>query len=940
MVLRIIANNFTANGLRGLWLSALWLGLMLAGVHLQAAGTAEDKAYERVSKDFSKLQAWDRAEAESANFRKNYPTSEHLADVALIEAQALFKQQKYTNMLELLSTPQIQAVKGVADQFTYWMAEAQYYLTNYHDAAETFARLVKDYPASTRRLDAAVEEADARVQMADWPHVIEKLGPADGVFQQMARTNLTDPRVVRGYFILTEAELAQKDYAAAERSLQSLAAQKLGPEQEWGRQYLLCRILVGRDAEKAWQSSANLLEAAAGRPDFQAEGVLLQGGILEQLDRLPEAIQIYQTNLDGDLPVWRKQQALLKIVTLSLRLGQTTAAAQKLEDFLAKHPEQKGSDLELLALGELRLKEAMTPGGATNSLQQAQAAFEKLIDTYTNSELLGKAQLNLGWCLWAEGKIPESETAFSNAVERMPNLSATALMKLADTLHQTNDIAGAVTNQPYLGGQYEDKAVAIFKLGDALFQQKKYAAAVTNYQRIIDQYGSLTAVRNELFEQALYQIARASVAQTNLPAATDAMNKILKWFPNSALGAPGMLLVGQALNREGGPVGARQVFSDFIARFPAQPLLPEVKLAIARTYEKETNWPAAIAQYDAWVAAYTNSSVLPRAEFSRAWVNYESGNETNALMLFTNFVARFHTNQIATNEDLAASAQYWVGDFYWRRENYIDAELNYQKVYQKWPGSRLTCQAYMMAGRAAMERASPAQAISYFTNLTAYLSVSNSTCPRDLSLQALFAVGDASMALPLDTNPNKYKDAIAVFSGIANGYTNTRFAPLAWGRLGDCYHATATNDPVQYEAGANDYQLSINSYQKAIDSDLADATTRGMAECGLAQSLEGRARLEPADRQGFWLRQAVERYLNVLQGSSLRDNEEPDTFWSKEAGMAAGRLDEELGEWDKAVSLYQSLMEELPPLPTLQISLEKKIANAKAQRQKRALENN
>jgi TolA-binding protein len=939
MVLRIIANNFTANGLRGLGLITLWLGLMLAGVHLQAAGTAEDKAYERVRADLSKYTDPNRAETASASFLKNHPTSEHFADVALIEAQALYKQQKYTNMIELLSTPQIQAVKGVADQFTYWMAEAQYYLSNYHDAAETFARLVKDYPASTRRLDAAVEEADARVQMADWPHVVEKLGPSDGVFQQIARTNLTDPRVVRGLFILTEAELAQKDYAAAERSLQSLAAQKLGPEQEWGRQYLLCRILAGRDAEKAWQSSANLLEAAAGRPDFQAEGVLLQGGILEQLDRLPEAIQVYQTNLDGDLPVWRKQQALLKIVTLSLRLGQTTAAAQKLEDFLTKHPEQKGSDFELLALGELRLKEAMTPGGATNSLEQAQAAFGKLINTYTNSELFGKAQLNLGWCLWAEGKIPESETAFSNAVERLPNLSATALMKLADALHQTNDIAGAVTNQPYLGGQYEDMAVAIFKLGDALYQQKKYAAAVTNYQRIIDQYGSLTAVRNELFEQALYQIARASVAQTNLPAATDAMNKILKWFPNSALGAPGMLLVGQALNREGGPAEARQVFSDFIARFPVQPLLPEVKLAIARTYEKETNWSAAITQYDAWVAAYTNSSVLPRAEFSRAWVNYEAGNDTNAMMLFTNFVMRFQTNQIATNEDLAASAQYWVGDFYWRRENYIDAELNYQKVFQKWPGSRLSYQAYMMAGRAAMERANPVEASSYFTNLTACLSVSNSSCPKDLALQALFALGDASMALP-DTNPSKYKEAIANFLWIANTYTNSRFAPLAWGRLGDCYHAIAPNDPVQYEAGANDYQLSTNSYQKAIDSDLADAATRGMAECGLAQSLEGRARLEPADRQGFWLRQAVERYLNVLQGSSLRDNEEPDTFWSKEAGMAAGRLDEELGEWDKAVSLYQSLMEELPPLPTLQNSLEKKIANAKAQKQKRALENN
>ncbi len=730
MVLKIIANKFAAKWLRGLGLSTLWLGLMLAGARLHAANSAEDKVFGRVREVFYKYQAWDKAETEAASFIKSYPTSEHFAEVIIIEGQALFMEHKYTNTINLLSDPQIQGqIAKVGDQAAFWTAKAQYSLTNYHDAVETFARLVKDYTNSTRRLDAAVEEADARSKLGDWKSVIEKLGQRDGAFQQMAVTNLTDQRVVRGFFILTEAELAQKDYAAAERSLQSLTAQKLGPEQEWGRQYLLCRILAGRDAEKAWQSSSNLMEAAAGRPDLLAEGVLLQGGILEQLDRLPEAIQIYQTNLDGDLPVWRKQQALLKIVTLSLRLDQTAAAAQKLEDFLAKHPEQKDSDLELLALGELRLKEATTPGGGTNSLAQAHAAFEKLINTYTNSELLGKAQLDLGWCLWTERNIPESETAFSNAVQRLPDLSAASLMKLADALHQTNDIPAAVTNQTHIGGQHEDKAVAIFKLGDALFQQKKYAAAVTNYQRIIDQYGSLTAVKNGLFEQALYQIERASVAETNLPAATSAMSKILEWFPNGMLGAPSMLLVGQALNRDGGPAAARKVFSDFIARFPSQPLLPEVKLAIARTYEKETNWPAAIAQYDSWVAAYTNSSVIPRAEFSRALVNYEAGNETNAMRLFTNFVERFQTNQLATNEDLAASAQYWVGDYYWRRENFIDAELNYQKVYQKWPGSSLTYQAYMMAGRAAMERASPAQAISYFTNLNVYLSVSNSSCP-------------------------------------------------------------------------------------------------------------------------------------------------------------------------------------------------------------------
>ncbi len=924
-----------AERLRELAPIVVWLVLMLAGGRLQGANSSDDKAFNVVNSAFSQYQAWDRAEAEAANFIKNYPASKHYGDAVLIEAQALFKQQKYPAMIDLLSALQMQT-NLLADQFTYWMAQAYFYQGNYPVAATNFARLVKDYPASTRRLQAAVGEADARAKLGDWAGVVAALRPPEGAFQQMAKTNLTDPEAVRGIFVLTEAALAQKDFAGAEHSLQSLAAQKLGPEQEWGRQYLQCRILAGQDPEKARQKSADLVALSAGRPELQAEAVLLQGAILEQLDRLPEAIQTYETNLDGDLPIWRKQQALLKIVTLDLRLNQAAEAARKLEDFLAKHPEQKGSDLELLALGELHLKEALEPGAATNALPQAQAAFEKLINTFTNSDLLGKAQLDLGWCLWTEGKIPESEAAFSNAVERLPELSTNqsgaSVTKLTDALLQPKNFAAAMTNQSRASGSYEDKAVAIFKWADAQYRQKQYAAAVTNYTRVIDQYGSLTAIKNELAEQALYQIVRASVAQTNLPTAAGAMRRILEWFPNGLLGAPSMLLVGQALNRDGGPAEARKVFSDFIARFPAtEPLVPEVKLAMARTYEKESNWPAAIEQYKAWVAIYTNSPALPRAEFSRAWATYRSGDETNALPLFTNFVARFQTNEIAARDDLAASAQYWVGDYYWRQENFRDAESSYQKVYLKWQASKLRYQAYMMAGRVAMERASPVEAVGYFTNLTASLSVSNSDCPKELALQAWFAEGDASMALPSETYSNKYRDAALIFSGIANGYTNDPIAPLAWGRLGDCYRNLAATDPAQYEP-------AIESYQKVIDSDLADAAVRSMAECGIGQALEGRGRLEPPGRRSELLRQAVDHYLNVLLGSDLRDNEEADAFWIKEAGLAAARVDEDLGEWDQAVSVYESLNEQLPPLPQLQSYLEKKIAYAKAQKQKLAPE--
>ena len=224
-------------------------------------------------------------------------------------------------------------------------------------------------------------------------------------------------------------------------------------------------------------------------------------------------------------------------------------------------------------------------------LQLAEENFTKIIKGFTNSVYLGKAELNLGWCYAQAGKLPESMEAFSNAVERLPFS--------------------------------EDQAVARFKLADTCFSQTNFAAAISNYTALIEQYGSVPAVRNGLFEQALYQMVRAGLAQTNMAVATNAMAKILDWFPNGLLSDRSMLLVGQAQN----PAEARKVFAAVATRSPQSSLLPDIKLAIARTYEKETNWADALTQYDAWVDTYTNNPALPRAEFSRAWVHFLPGGQ-------------------------------------------------------------------------------------------------------------------------------------------------------------------------------------------------------------------------------------------------------------------------------------------------------------------------
>ena len=173
---------------------------------------------------------------------------------------------------------------------------------------------------------------------------------------------------------------------------------------------------------------------------------------------------------------------------------------------------------------------------------------------------------------------------------------------------------------------------------------------------------------------------------------------------------------------------------------------------------------------------FPSHPALARAEFYRALANYRTGLETNALSLFTNFVARFSTN------DLAPLAQYWVADCYRRLEDFKSAEENYQLLFQKWPPSDLTYKARLMAGRAAVARQGYADAIQYFTNLTFDLN-----CPPGLKAQALFEYGDATARLEsADTNKPlaNFEEAIRISANSSSSIpqmTWRRWPGAGWG---------------------------------------------------------------------------------------------------------------------------------------------------------------
>ena len=117
--------------------------LVLGGEPLFAASTREVRAYSAAASAFQDGM-WGRAEVEFAEFVEKYPKSERVPEAVLMQAEADIKQQKYLQAVELLTTHETQAGK-LADQYVFWLGEAQFQNEDYAAAAATFARLVRDF---------------------------------------------------------------------------------------------------------------------------------------------------------------------------------------------------------------------------------------------------------------------------------------------------------------------------------------------------------------------------------------------------------------------------------------------------------------------------------------------------------------------------------------------------------------------------------------------------------------------------------------------------------------------------------------------------------------------------------------------------------------------------------------------------------------------------
>ena len=856
---------------------------------------------------------WARASNGFEEFTKNFPDSEKLAEAILLQAQSRYMLKDYVAAADLLAA-HINKAGELEDRFLFWQAEAQFYQQFYAKAAKLYGELLDSYPKSQLLLEGSYGQAWATYKLDQLDRAIALLSEADGVFQSAARTSTNETKIIKGNLLLVEALFYKKRFRTAEEVLDKLNERELKPEDNWDRLYWLASsAFADQRSDEALNRVTNLVaysKSPAGKPFRHANALMLKAEIFKE-KKPDEAIDVYKqiSEIPG-ISANQARQSVLKMIDVMLTESQVTNAVQQLNLFLTNvvqntnAPRFAASDQIRLTLGEMHLKrfrnltaqildstERAESVTATNLLRDATAQFDTIINTLTNSALVGKAHLNRGWCFWEEGLLTgrvsafeEGRSAFQFAVERL--------------------------------SVSDDQAVARFKWADCEFRQGNFTNAVKNYQFLIENYGHLPVVKSTLFDRALNHIVQASIEAEDFVGAKDALEKTLAWFPTNSWSERTLLMYGQELFRHGEARKARETLVEFEELFPRSRSIPEARLVHAETFVSETNWLDALSAYDGWVATFTNHTLLPQAEFDRARTFDRAGRGTNALVLFSNYVSRFPMSP------LAGLAQYWVGSYYFNQRDYVNAEANYKLLRStNLLSSGLGFRAWLMAGKSALLQQEPSKARPYLTNL-----VSDPACPDDVNAEALFVWGDVELLDVPGTNAtnrlSRFENAIPLFSRILTDFPTSRLVADAYGKLGNCY----------FQLG--EYEKAKSAYLQVIASPLADSSTRSQAEVALGDILEKEAaQLDEFVERMPLLTEALNHYLNVVFETGLRPGELPSLLWFKEAGLAAGKLAERLEQDQQATRIYEKLLLELPELPEIQATVEQRLAALKVEGQ-------
>ena len=668
--------------------------------------------------------------------------------------------------------------------------------------------------------------------------------------------------------------------------------------------------------------------AAAGSPALASRAKQGEAEALSALDRLPEAIAILESLTDAGPDV-------------KMRLADfyfETGNAKKSAEILATVAPASQSGIEwkkylegrmLLAGGhpkeaQARFKEIISkPQGASEGLmvgatlgftearltlkgpEQADDIIEEFIRLHPDSRYLGLLFLRLDQIYANEENAADSELlkwsqnpparrkalagfylaemdlrarknadalrdfeAFTRDFPEHP-LVAKAFLARGGILMETGDPEGALTAFEAAmrkAADGETLAEAEIAAGRAHFRQRDYVMAANIFR-------SAAGHSNRLWQTAIFNSALAWLNQGSYEKFLDDYKLLSTRFPEGNLRRELLLEEGLLQARSGDP-RARESLRLFIHDFPDHARVAEARLALAEISFLSADFSGSGIYLKAANTTPQSPETSDRAEYLAIFLAdaEEHGNEQKVIAACKKFILERRKSA------LLPEVRMKLGQIYYRRQDFANAQTQFELLAAESPGTPYAGMALYLAGKSAMQSMNSGatdRALELFEQVK---KLESPLKPYALQQQALI-----KSRLGLES------EAVILYDNIlaSKPDADLKFAALCG--KGDNFFAMGNKDSKALDQ-------AVAAFDELAKNPGATCYWRNQALYKKGKCLEKQNK--PAE--------ALTVFYDVL-GSQSGNGEEPDYFWYYKAGFDTARMLETQEQWKSAIGIYKKM---------------------------------
>ena len=749
----------------------------------------------------------------------------------------------------------------------------------------------------------------------------------------LAEPRLSDDRKSAATLLQAEALYEMRQYEEALTQLRPLLTKG-----DTSAALLQAHIFA---AQGRWKEAQAAYHPLGVGPDAPIEAWIGEAEALYALDRPADALTLFQaaSRKAGAPPLLE-----LRIAALQIEMGNTPKAQATLTNVKPNTPEeQKWKEyvearlllardqaapaltlFEEVVRGRENLPESLYVAatfGATDArvllygTEEADRVLETFIWRHSASSYLDRGFHRLDQIYAQEENAPESE--YNRwAGKNQPRRSALAKFYVAKLQARQNKIERAIDSldlfirgnpeHPLIGeayllyadllsrqGNFEEAARALdgamrhaedaetraeieLRSGLIHYQQNEFLLAATQFDAAARRSETVRPVAT--FDTALAWLAQRNFEQFRAPF--EAFEKLQ---PASPLRPELALEEGLTLARSDDP-RARPTLEAFLKQYPQSPRAAEARLALAElslfSSETQAGTPHArevAAKYIRTVAtAAPAPEVAAQADFLAIWLadTQEPRDDEKVIALARAFLIKH------AGTSWVPQAEMKLGQLYFNREDYANAETYFTRLAQEAPDSPLAESALFLAGQSAaklMNKGAIDRALACF----------DAVVKRDGQLKLYARQEQANIQGRL----SREDEALALYDLILTA-TPPPDAQLRQASLcgkGDCLLTLGRRESSKERTTA-----AIAAYDELAAQPEVTPVWRNQALFKRGKALEQLGRTD----------EAVLSYYDVINRSTAGDRE---YFWLYKAAFEAARLFEQQEQWKSAAGIYEKV---------------------------------